>query len=211
MWPRGTCPQCKGRSPWPRRETRPACPSLSSLSGPGGTDHEKRSATKEKRRNVDGPPCDEQSPTHDFLTLGPCDGACRTRALNVEPGATRAHVPLRNIEGADRTSATRPPSLLLPPLLLPLGTDAASFLARCQEASVGACSYFAPLRRCAPLAPGLVGAPFASATPTPLSVVLCVLVFAAPLLSAPSCVAWALAVLEGVPFVSVRAGGWPNC
>ena len=42
-------------------------------------------------------------------------------------------------------------------------------------------SYFAPLRRCAPLSPGLRGAPLASATPAPLSVVLDVLVSAAPL------------------------------
>ena len=47
-------------------------------------------------------------------------------------------------------------------------------------------SYFAPLRRCAPLSPALMGAPFASATPAPLSVVLDVLVFAAPLLSFPN-------------------------
>ena len=131
----------------------------------------------------------EHSPTNDFLTLSvgkpgggsPCDGPCWSRAFNVETGATRAHVPPSNIEGADRTRATRLPSLLFP-LLRPLlflfrslpwalrKTDAASFLARCQEAFVGPCSYFAPLPRCAPLSRGFRGAPLASATPAPLSV-----------------------------------------
>ena len=118
----------------------------------------------------------EQSPTNDFLTLSvgkpgggsPCDGPCWSRAFNVETGATRAHVPPSNIEGADRTRATRLPSLLYP-LLRPLvvlfrsfpwtlvQTDAASFLAGCQEAFVGPCSYFAPLPRSAGLSPAALG------------------------------------------------------
>ena len=112
----------------------------------------------------------EQSPTNDFLTLSvgkpgggsPCDGPCWSRAFNVETGATRAHVPPSNIEGADRTRATRLPSLLYP-LLRPLvvlfrsfpwtlvQTDAASFLAGCH------CSYFAPLPRSAGLSPAALG------------------------------------------------------
>ena len=131
----------------------------------------------------------QQSPTNDFLTPSVrkpfggalCDGPCWSRAFNVETGTTRGHVPPSNIEGADRTRATRLPSLLFP-LLRPLlflfrslpwalrKTDAASFLARCQEAFVGPCSYFAPLPRCAPLSRGFRGAPLASATPAPLSV-----------------------------------------
>ena len=98
----------------------------------------------------------------------------------LRPGQRAVTFPPSNIEGADRTRATRLPSLLFPllrPLLflfrsLPwtlLETDAASFLARCQEAFVGACSYFAPLHRCAPLSPGFRGSPLAPATPAPLS------------------------------------------
>ena len=62
----------------------------------------------------------QQSPTNDFLTPSVrkpfggslCDGPCWSRAFNVETGATRGHVPPSNIEGADRTRATRLPSLL---------------------------------------------------------------------------------------------------
>ena len=62
----------------------------------------------------------QQSPTNDFLTPSVrkpfggalCDGPCWSRAFNVETGATRGRVPPSNIEGADRTRATRLPSLL---------------------------------------------------------------------------------------------------
>ena len=152
----------------------------------------------------------QQSPTNDFLAPSVrkpfggalCDGPCWSRAFNVETGATRGRVPPSNIEGADRTRATRLPSLLFP-LLRPLlflfrslpwalrKTDAASFLARCQEAFVGPCSYFAPLPRCAPLSPGFPPAP-ARRT--------CVL-----------CARAARPLLDGVPSARVRPVGWPKC
>ena len=78
-------------------------------------------------------------------------------------------------------------------------------------------SYFAPLHRCAPLSPGFRGAPLASATPAPLSVLLDVLSAAARTLRPPArrtCFLRAIAartLLDGVPSVRVRPVGWPKC
>ena len=196
----------------------------------------------------------EHSPTNDFLTLSvgkpgggsPCDGPCWSRAFNVETGATRAHVPPSNIEGADRTRATRLPSLLYP-LLRPLvvlfrsfpwtlvQTDAASFLAGCQEAFPISLLFHdlrvsrpqlsgAPRRsrpRTLPLCRGSGartgarsqgGASLTSATPAPLAVGACASRTRGWLLSPARrtcflCGMGARTVLDGVLFVRVRPVG----
>ena len=98
--------------------------------------------------------------------VAPCniEGAVRTRATRLPSHLPSSLSPLPCALSPLPFSLSPLPSLLYPlllPILVPyrsrpwilLETDAASFLAGCQEAFVGPCSYFAPLQRSALLSP----------------------------------------------------------